>query len=85
MAAVEWLYDQLPDDLRMSEMGINMLTTALAMEKQNLLDMSLKSALHERKWLYEEMSGKKYKPSQIEIRDLKKTALEHYDETFKSE
>lgn len=54
-------------------------------EKQNLIDMSVMSALHERKWMYEEMSGKKYKPLKIEIRDLKKTALEHYDEKFKSE
>ena len=54
-------------------------------EKQNLLDMSVKSALHERKWVYEEMSDKKYKPTKVEIRDLQETALEHYNITFKSE
>lgn len=53
-------------------------------EKKNLLDISFKSALYEREWLYKEMSGNEYKPSKIEIRDLKKSALEHYNETFKS-
>lgn len=34
LTAVEWLYDQLDDDFLWSEMGINMLTAALAMEKK---------------------------------------------------
>ena len=58
---------------------------AKEIEEKNLIDMSVKSALYERKWVYEEMSDKKYKPTKVEIRDLKITALEHYNETFKSE
>jgi hypothetical protein len=61
------------------------LKEAKKIEKQNLIDMSVKSSLYERKWVYEEMSDKKYKPTKVEIRDLKITALEHYNETFKSE
>ena len=57
----------------------------LEMEKENLIDMSVKSALHERKWLYENMSGKEYKAEKIEIRNLQETALEHYNIAFKSE
>lgn len=38
LTAVEWLYDQLDDDFLWSEMGINMLTAALAMEKEQLKD-----------------------------------------------
>ena len=96
MTAVEWLADEiimLEEKLRLEEININdfmdakdeLVGKALEIEKQNLLDMSVKSALYERKWVYEEMSDKKYKPTKVEIRDLKITALEHYNITFKSE
>jgi predicted RNA-binding protein with RPS1 domain len=94
MTAVEWLADEiimLEEKLRLEEININdfmdakdeLVSKALEMEKENLIDMSVKSALHERKWLYENMSGKEYKPTKVEIRDLQETALEHYNITFK--
>jgi hypothetical protein len=55
----------------------------LEMEKEQLLQMSTKSAHYERKWILEHSTDKEYRPDKIEIRDLKKTALEHYNETFK--
>ena len=90
MTAVEELVEQLTSVGALEiPQGSNAVTSIIAqakeMEKENLIDMSVKSALYERKWLYEEMSGKKYKPTKVEIRDLKITVLEHYNETFKSE
>ena len=94
MTAVEWLQSQIvfesvdkellarwDEDSDLSEY----FEQAKEIDKQNLLDMSVKSDLYERKWVYEEMSDKKYKPTKVEIRDLKITALEHYNITFKSE
>lgn len=36
--AVEWLYDQLPDHLRLSENGFDMLQKAKKMEKKQIID-----------------------------------------------
>jgi hypothetical protein len=58
---------------------------AKAMEKEQLLNMSLMSAHYERKWILEHSTESKYNPSKVEIRDLEKTALEHYNETFKQQ
>jgi len=58
---------------------------AKEMEKEQLLQMSLKSAHYERKWILEHSTKSKYNPSKVEIRDLEKTALEHYNETFKQQ
>jgi hypothetical protein len=61
------------------------LEKAKEMEKEQLLQMSLKSAHYERKWILEHSTESQYNPSKVEIRDLEKTALEHYNETFKQE
>ena len=87
-SAVEWFAKELYEKFEMKGDGKvfdELLNQAIEIEEKNLIDMSVKSALYERKWLYEEMSDKKYKPAKFEIRDLKITALEHYNETFKSE
>jgi hypothetical protein len=47
--------------------------------------MSLKSAHYERKWILEHSTESQYNPSKVEIRDLEKTALEHYNQTFKQQ
>ena len=61
------------------------LENAKEIEKGQLLNMSLMSAHYERKWILEHSTESKYNPSKIEIRDLEKTALEHYNETFKQQ
>ena len=40
LTAVEWLYEQLDDDFLWSEMGINMLTAALAMEEEQKIEFA---------------------------------------------
>jgi hypothetical protein len=90
--AVEWLRSQIvfesvdkellarwDEDSDLSEY----FEQALQMEKEQLLQMSLKSAHYERKWILEHSTESKYNPSKVEIRDLEKTAFEHYNETFK--
>jgi len=62
-----------------------LLEEAKEMEKQQLLNMSLMSAHYERKWILEHSTESQYNPSKVEIRDLEKTALEHYNETFKQQ
>jgi hypothetical protein len=83
--AVEWLIEQL--DLKNTfELNVHkLIEQAKEMEKEQLLQMSLKSAHYERKWILEHSTKRKYNPSKIEIRDLEKTALEHYNETFKQQ
>lgn len=89
MTAVEWLKKQILDNW----MGIltgkvnigDFFEQAKKMEKEQLLQMSLKSAHHERKWILEHSTESKYNPSKVEIRDLERTALEHYNETFKQQ
>jgi hypothetical protein len=65
--------------------ALSVAESLLEMEKQQLLNMSLMSAHHERKWILEHSTESKYNPSKVEIRDLEKTALEHYNETFKQQ
>jgi tRNA A37 threonylcarbamoyladenosine dehydratase len=94
--AVEWLADEiimLEERLRQEEINLNdfmdlkddLVTKALEMEKMQLLQISTKSAHYERKWILEHSTESKYNPSKVEIRDLEKTALEHYNETFKQQ
>ncbi len=82
--AVEWLIEELGEYFPHEIGGIHlMVDQAKEMEKEQLLNMSLMSAHHERKWILEHSTESKYNPSKVEIRDLEKTALEHYNETFK--
>ena len=94
--AVKWLADEiimLEERLRQEEINLNdfmdlkddLVTKALEMEKMQLLQISTKSAHYERKWILEHSTESKYNPSKVEIRDLEKTALEHYNETFKQQ
>jgi hypothetical protein len=86
--AVEWLQIMLiptPYDEEDVEHNKKCWEQALEMEKEQLLNMSLMSAHYERKWILEHSTESKYNPSKIEIRDLEKTALEHYNETFKEQ
>jgi hypothetical protein len=85
--AVEWLESEIlehysPFDNKLLYEAIH---KAKEMEKEQLLQMSLKSAHYERKWILEHSTESKYNPSKVEIRDLEKTALEHYNETFKQQ
>jgi hypothetical protein len=85
--AVEWLESEIlehysPFDNKLLYEAIH---KAKEMDKEQLLQMSLKSAHYERKWILEHSTESKYNPSKVEIRDLEKTALEHYNETFKQE
>jgi hypothetical protein len=85
--AVEWLESEMlehysPFDNKLLYEAIH---KAKEMEKEQLLQMSLKSAHYERKWILEHSTESKYNPSKVEIRDLEKTALEHYNETFKQQ
>lgn len=85
--AVEWLESEIlehysPFDNKFLYEAIH---KAKEMEKVQLLQMSLKSAHYERKWILEHSTESKYNPSKVEIRDLEKTALEHYNETFKQQ
>ena len=85
--AVEWLESEMlehysPFDNKLLYEAIH---KAKEMEKEQLLQMSLKSAHHERKWILEHSTESKYNPSKVEIRDLERTALEHYNETFKQQ
>ena len=82
--AVEWLESEMlehysPFDNKLLYEAIH---KAKEMEKEQLLQMSLKSAHYERKWILEHSTESKYNPSKVEMRDLEKTALEHYNETF---
>jgi hypothetical protein len=94
--AVEWYCEKSIDileKLRAGKMTFDkwfkeqavILKQAKEMEKEQLLQMSLKSAHYERKWIVEHSTESKYNPSKVEIRDLEKTALEHYNETFKQQ
>ena len=65
--------------------ALSVAESLLEMEKQQLLNMSLMSAHYERKWILEHSTESKYNPSKVEIRDLEKTALEHYNKTFKQQ
>jgi hypothetical protein len=78
--AVEFLESQYHFNKQLSARDFK---EAKEMEKEQLLQMSLKSAHYERKWILEHSTESQYNPSKVEIRDLEKTALEHYNETFK--
>jgi hypothetical protein len=85
--AVEWLESEMlehysPFDNKLLYEAIH---KAKEMEKEQLLQMSLKSAHYERKWILEHSTESQYNPSKVEIRDLEKTALEHYNQTFKQQ
>lgn len=90
--AVEWLHSEykrilgsvLVTPQQIIEMS-DALENAKEIERGQLLNMSLKSAHHERKWILEHSTESKYNPSKVEMRDLEKTALEHYNETFKQQ
>jgi len=84
--AVEWLLEQLDVDTVLTRRQLSdVINQAKEMEKVQLLQMSLKSAHYERKWILEHSTESQYNPSKVEIRDLEKTALEHYNETFKQQ
>ncbi len=84
--AVEWLLEQLDVETVLTRRQLSdVINQAKEMEKEQLLQMSLKSAHYERKWILEHSTESKYNPSKVEIRDLEKTALEHYNETFKQQ
>jgi tRNA A37 threonylcarbamoyladenosine dehydratase len=87
--AVEQLEKQILDnwmDILTGKVYIgDLFDQAKEMEKVQLLQMSLKSAHYERKWILEHSTESQYNPSKVEIRDLEKTALEHYNETFKQQ
>lgn len=55
---------------------------AKEIEKKALIGMSIKSGLHERKWIFETTSGEDYFPHPDEIEGLAETAEEHYEELF---
>ena len=54
-------------------------------EKEYILEMAFKSAYHERKWVIERLTYQTYNIDNNEIKDLKESALKHYNQTFKSE
>jgi hypothetical protein len=84
--AVEWFANRISHGGLVSKKQFDeLLKQAKEMEKVQLLQMSLKSAHYERKWILEHSTESKYNPSKVEIRDLEKTALEHYNETFKQQ
>ncbi len=61
--AVEWLFDQLPDELRLTKSGFEMLQQAKSMERQQIID-SWNSAYggdshHEGKDFFEKTYGGK--------------------------
>lgn len=44
--AVEWLFNQLPDHLRLSQNGFDMLQQALAMERQQTIRFAYEQIRH---------------------------------------
>ena len=87
--AVEWFVIELKKlnievNFEIEKKAVALFKQAKEMEKEQLLQMSIKSAHYERKWILEAATNFNYNPNKIEIIDLENTALEHYNETFKS-
>lgn len=86
-SAVEWIenylkkFNHIEESLSLKKAFQN----AKKIEEENLIKISVHSALHERKWIAEQFSEKIYTPAKIEVIELKSFAKKHYAELFNKE